>query len=216
VSINAINGLQVCAAEYASGNMQTEVWFALLSGLSGLALDTRESIQTKAIDTLFNILQFSEFTSEQWKTIYSGVIVPLFDDIQYQTQETSKSRAEMKWIKSTCQSVMISLCELISLKFRDLEFIIPDFLDLLKKSVEVAHEVIAQVSLDILKHLVMVTGGKLSIPLWSQVTTIYSNLFTHTTPAHLLTQEIDLEDLENHRLVGLDFSVDKCVNQCVI
>jgi Sec7-like guanine-nucleotide exchange factor len=85
ISIGAINALQVCAHEYASGNMHTEVWFALLSGLANLVLDVRESIQSKALDTLFNILQFSDFTNEQWKTIYSGVIVPLFDDIQYCT-----------------------------------------------------------------------------------------------------------------------------------
>lgn len=83
ISIGAINALQVCASEYSSGKLHTEVWFALLSGLANLVLDIREPIQNKALDTLFNILQFSEFDNEQWKTIYSGVLVPLFDDIQY-------------------------------------------------------------------------------------------------------------------------------------
>jgi hypothetical protein len=72
------------------------------------------------------------------------------------------------------------------------------------------------VSLDILKHLTLVTGGKLSKELWEQVVKIYADLFASTAPIHLLTEEIDLEDLENQRTMGLEFSVDKCVNQCVV
>jgi len=44
ISIGAINALQVCASEYSTGKVNTEVWFALLSGLANLVLDVREPI----------------------------------------------------------------------------------------------------------------------------------------------------------------------------
>jgi hypothetical protein len=87
--------------------------------------------------------------------IYSGILVPVFDDIQYCTSETKKTREEINWIKTTCQNALLKLCDLIHSKYEILHFLIHDFLTLLSKSIQSAHEVMAKVSLATLKHLVL-------------------------------------------------------------
>ena len=102
ISIQSIQFLGKCANSQDLSKTQDRIWFSLLKGLADLMLDMRETIQIQSLESLFQILNGTEFAQEQWKMVYSGILVPVFDDIQYCSSETKKTKEEINWIKTTC------------------------------------------------------------------------------------------------------------------
>jgi len=103
ISISAIKFLGEYTESLNLGSTQDWIWFALLKGLADLMLDLREPVQKQSLASLFHILNDTQFTPEQWKMIYSGILVPVFDDIQYCTPTSRKTVEELNWIKNTCK-----------------------------------------------------------------------------------------------------------------
>jgi len=60
-------------------------WFLVLTGLSRLVSDPRTEVRSMALQTLFLILNAHGhvFTPQTWRTVFHGVLFPIFDDVRY-------------------------------------------------------------------------------------------------------------------------------------
>lgn len=67
------------------------VWFPILTSLSSSTSDTRLSVRTHSLQSLFSILNDygSQMDAPLWGLIFRGVLIPLFDDIRYSSSEIS-------------------------------------------------------------------------------------------------------------------------------
>ena len=128
--------------------------------------------------------------------IYSGILAPVFDDIQYCTPTCNKSQDELKWINTTCKEALIALCDLLNAKYDILHFLIGDFVSLLCLSISNTHEIMCKVALDTLTHLALETGSRYTEEMWETLMKSFTDLFYTTVPDYLVSEEVELEDLE--------------------
>ena len=120
-SLAGMGGVQapaVAAAVAVSSSSTTlRVWFYLLTGLSRLVGDSRLAIRSRALDSLFSVLNKHGhlFSAATWRHIFHGVLFPIFDDIRHhkgtaallhrqsvathqrQTQQRRADRHEESW-----------------------------------------------------------------------------------------------------------------------
>lgn len=100
------------------------VWFPILTGLSQLITsDPREQVQQCAMETLFSILSTHGklFSAKLWELIFSGVLLPIFDEIKHQQEEeevTRQQTVDNVWIRTTCERAL-SLFVDLSLQYFD-------------------------------------------------------------------------------------------------
>jgi hypothetical protein len=62
-----------------------KTWFLVLTGLSRMVSDPRTEVRSLALKTLFEILHAHGhvFTQQTWRTVFHGVLFPIFDDVRY-------------------------------------------------------------------------------------------------------------------------------------
>ena len=63
--------------------------------------DQRASVRTTALETLFHMLrQHGEtFSEELWKLIFSGVLIPIFDNVRHAGEDDEETE---QWLQGTC------------------------------------------------------------------------------------------------------------------
>ena len=178
-------------------------WFGLLSGISKGVIDERSYVQTRSLEILFKVLNDNseKFSQEQWKLIYSGVILPIFDDFQ------NGEDIDKDWVTTTCQQALLMFVSLVTSKYSQLKFLVNDFLGLLEKTAFSLQEHLANVSITTYKSLALSTGHLFDQQTWELYLTILGKMFQQTTPIELTRTP------ENS---CLEFDVHECVQKCVI
>ena len=95
--MGGVQAVTVAAAAAAAGTATSSttlrVWFFLLTGLSRLVGDSRLSVRSRALDSLFSILNKHGhlFSAATWRHIFHGVLFPIFDDIRHNSGQTNNN-----------------------------------------------------------------------------------------------------------------------------
>ncbi|CAG9324857.1 unnamed protein product [Blepharisma stoltei] len=190
-----------CLQETARGTIKGDYWLPLLSEISSKLLAENTNIENKALIILFESLDAmgDVFDSEKWKLIYTGVILPVFDDFEGGLQ------ASKQWISSTCQKILLLFVKLLVDHYSSLKFLIPDFLNLLQTGVCTCQEQIARVCTNAFNQLV--TNLPDSLEFSALMLSFLSNCLKGTLPEELLIEPINNE---------LQFDANKCIEKCMI
>jgi brefeldin A-inhibited guanine nucleotide-exchange protein len=116
------------------------VWFPILTALSHLATDEScAEVQRNALDSLFDILNKygGKYSSKLWEIIYSGVLLPIFDEIKYSVTQQDKS-VSYEWCVHT-MNLLVNLVVSYGLNCNgkkgsstEFEFLINDVLSLIQ------------------------------------------------------------------------------------
>ena len=116
---------------------QTNQWFPLLRALSALSSDNRKEVRNRALTGLFELLQNAEgWDRERWKVVFSGVIFPLFEDIQLGGPSSIDNAGK----DSAMFPALTNCIDLFADKFHELNFLFPDLLAQLSQTVTHATE----------------------------------------------------------------------------
>jgi brefeldin A-inhibited guanine nucleotide-exchange protein len=202
LSLKSIECMEQLSVYLYKSTVEGHFWFPLLTNLAERFMDSREHVQSRAVDTLFKILHNSsdKFSPEQWKMIYSGVIKPVFDDVQF-------GGADQNWIKITGHNALTKLVSLIEAHYNHLYFLIADFISLLQTCILCDNEVLARVAILSLRHLGVNVGKFFDEDTWSNYCKSFAALINSTIPHSLLEECVD----------GiLPFNSEETVSKCVV
>eukprot|EP01138_Halocafeteria_seosinensis_P008060 gb/GECG01008236.1/.p1 GENE.gb/GECG01008236.1/~~gb/GECG01008236.1/.p1 ORF type:complete len:1924 (+),score=268.60 gb/GECG01008236.1/:1-5772(+) len=167
------------------------VWWPLLTGLAGITSDHRLPIRTRALNCLFGLLRrFGPgFSQSLWSLIFSGVLLPLFDDVRHVSSEAGTSKRvpeDQSWLKTTCMAALSSLVRLQARFFNRQTFLLPELLKLLENCINQDIEGLARIGVACLQILLSEAGPRFTREIWSSVIETLRNLFTETLPTDLL------------------------------
>ncbi|CAD8045987.1 unnamed protein product [Paramecium sonneborni] len=184
MAINSIDFVKQCQRFMITQEQQT-LQVPLLGILSNLAGDKRIQIQTQAVETLFYILEEkgSLFNEEYWIMIFSSVLRPIFDEIQF----TLSTNPELNqyWFKDSCQKVFQNISSLIKKHYHKLKGQLPDFLKLFQNCIQNQNEKLAQLSIQAFKTMIMDKGLQFEQKDWEQILLFIQQMLKSTIPTKL-------------------------------
>ena len=169
-------------------------WFPLLTGIANLVNDQRASVRTTALETLFHMLrQHGEtFSEELWKLIFSGVLIPIFDNVRHAGEDDEETE---QWLQGTCFHALQALVDLFVHFYDIVAFLLGDVVALLTNCAEQERENLARIGVACFTRLCVSSGQRMLPEVWSTVTDTYAALFENTAPKELLlrTEDMDAE-----------------------
>lgn len=201
VSVRCIELLYMCARPISDSSVSPDMWVVLYSGIASRILDSRYELQTKALSVLFQLFrEYGDlYQREQWKMIYSGVILPIFDDM------SSGGDLDREWLNNTCVEALHSFVDLISERFEALNFLLHDFLLLLGKVVCTLEESVAKVAVSTLGYLGKAISARFNEGMWGWYLGVVGAGLDDSLP-------VELENDQGE----LNFDVPKTIGKCVI
>jgi len=139
ISVQAIQLMLQCARKIVSGEIEGipaeqqkdepdgvlfvdsrehfRVWFPLLLGLqSTVTGDSRVPVRRSALTALFDVLiaHGASFSSKLWDVIFSGVLMPIFDEVKiYQEERSEDPNITNEWISTTCANALNALVDIV-------------------------------------------------------------------------------------------------------
>jgi Sec7-like guanine-nucleotide exchange factor len=196
-ALGVLDLVPLCAASLKDA--PKHLLFTLLSGIAPRLLDPRTSLRAKVHKVLFSILNEAELDAEQWKLLYCGVLLPVFDGAQF---------SDAAWIRGTCQETLLAIVKLFDVRFDSLRFLLPEFLQLLSRSVETCHESLCKVGLTVLCQFSLAVGKRLVSAEWRVLLEAISKLLEVTRPVQLASVPAEYEKLP--------INTQECVIRCVV
>ena len=102
--------------KFNDGEVHLRYWFPILTGLSQVVSHQNVDVRSHALDKLYTILTGCGplFTNGLWKLIFRGVLLPIFDNVNYVGDEYKE---ENEWLGTTCLKALTYFVELFSLFF---------------------------------------------------------------------------------------------------
>ncbi|CAD8140155.1 unnamed protein product [Paramecium octaurelia] len=184
MAINSIEFVKQCQRFMITQEQQT-LQVPLLGILSNLAGDKRIQIQTQAVETLFYILEEkgSLFNEEYWIMIFSSVLRPIFDEIQFTLSQNPE--LNQYWFKDSCQKVFQNISSLIKKHYTKLKGQLPDFLKLFQNCIQNQNEKLAQLSIQAFKTMIMDKGLQFEQKDWEQILLFIQQMLKYTIPTKL-------------------------------
>jgi brefeldin A-inhibited guanine nucleotide-exchange protein len=210
IALKALDLTINCAEVLAKGKVDVSShWHVLLVRLGEKLSDVRPSVQQRATNVLFSILekQTDEFGEEQWRMVWTEVMMPLFEDASFST------KLNTDWLK-TFHQLQLAFVDIIASKYTQLAFLIPDYLTSLHNCIKAGVESTAKSAVSALKSLAMKLAPQLPSSTWQLLCSLIRDLFKSIAPSELLTCPIDT--LLKERKEALPFSTEACVSKCVI
>lgn len=198
--LKSMDLIGICLIKTADGSIKGDYWLPLLSEISSKLLASNPQVENKALILLFESLDAMAptFDCDKWKLIYTGVILPVFDDFEGGMQ------ASKQWISSTCQKFLLLFVKLLVDHYEKLRFLIPDFLILLQTGICTCQEQIARVCTNSFNQLV---SNLTQIEHASQILGFLSESFRRSLPEELFVEPINEE---------LQFDANCCIEKCMI
>ncbi|CAD8047195.1 unnamed protein product [Paramecium sonneborni] len=211
MAINSIQFVKQCQSYMITQEQQT-LQVPLLGILSNLAGDKRIQIQTQAVETLFYILQEkgSLFNEEYWIMIFSSVLRPIFDEIQF----TLSTNPELNqyWFKDSCQKVFQNISSLIKMHYTKLKGQLSDFLKLFQNCIQNQNEKLAQLSIQAFKTMIMDKGVQFEQKDWEQILLFIQQMLKYTIPTKL--KEIHQSGIRQEEQYTGKLQQNECYSQC--
>ncbi|CAG9330937.1 unnamed protein product [Blepharisma stoltei] len=203
ICIKSFDLMSKCIEEILNEKIQPGFLYTLISAIAGRVSDPREQIRLKALENLFGSLKRidGKYNEEQWKVIYSGILLPIFDDFQY------GSSSDKEWVHTTCQQTFKLVVQLLTESYNHLSFLIPDFLEMLGRGVSSLHEQLAKISILTIKSLAEASGANFNEIIWVCFLSKFEELLKITTPYELR------DDLIEGKLT---FDIALCLEKCII
>ncbi|CAK78789.1 unnamed protein product (macronuclear) [Paramecium tetraurelia] len=206
MAINSIDFVKQCQRFMITQEQQT-LQVPLLGILSNLAGDKRIQIQTQAVETLFYILEEKGnlFNEEYWIMIFSSVLRPIFDEIQF----TLSTNPELNqyWFKDSCQKVFQNISSLIKKHYTKLKGQLPDFLKLFQNCIQNQNEKLAQLSIQAFKTMIMEKGLQFEQKDWELILSFIQQMLKYTIPTKL-------RDIDQSRQKSLQTVTNNIINEC--
>ena len=178
---------------FTDSEAHLQAWWPLLTGLAGLVGGVRVEVRNRALNVLFALLRrFGPgFDAALWALVYSGVLLPLFDDVTHAPEDGAPTAApghmsESSWLKTTCMAALSSLVRLQIKFFGRLHPQLPSLLQLLKRTIHQDIEGLARIGVACLQLLLAEAGGRFDADVWDQITATLADLFARCTPQSLL------------------------------
>ncbi|CAD8122619.1 unnamed protein product [Paramecium sonneborni] len=197
----------------ASTAVQLEkIWIPLLGVLSGLAGDKRNKIQAKSMETLFESLQqFGyAFSAEFWKMVFSTVLRPIFDEIQFTFQQNhSVANTNNNWFKDSCKKGFSLIINLMKRYFQKLRALLPEFLKLFENCIQNQNAKLAKYSIHSVKNMTMKIGMMFNEEEWEQIVQFIDRIIRLTTPTKL--SSFANQSLTSSRMKNM---IEDCFTQC--
>ncbi|CAD8044148.1 unnamed protein product [Paramecium primaurelia] len=223
MAINSIEFVKQCQRFMITQEQQT-LQVPLLGILSNLAGDKRIQIQTQAVETLFYILEEkgSLFNEEYWIMIFSSVLRPIFDEIQF----TLSTNPELNqyWFKDSCQKIFQNISSLIKKHYTKLKGQLPDFLKLFQNCIQNQNEKLAQLSIQAFKMMIMEKGLQFEQKDWELILLFIQQMLKYTIPTKLkdIDQSIIKQEQQFSRKLQRQKSlqsvtnniINECYSQC--
>jgi len=158
----------------------TTLWWPILTGLSKLINDERVLIRAKALEVLFQKIfrvYGGQFSTDLWKLIFKGVIVPIFDDIQH----TKDVDQHTEWITTSCHKALSLLVEVFAQYFDTVHSaLLVSLLTLLMSCVRKESERLSNIGHECILQLVMECWERFDISHWERIASTYDALFKKT------------------------------------
>ena len=202
--------------KFADKEEHLKVWWPLLTGLAGIISDHRLVIRTRALNCMFALLRrFGPgFSQSLWSLIFSGVLLPLFDDVRHVAPEQgSNKRApeDQSWLQTTCMAALSSLVRLQARFFNRQTFLLPELLKLLENCIDQDIEGLARIGVACLQILLAEAGPRFDEHSWPLIVDTFKGLFTRTMPRDLLESRDALLGQESEQDDQVEFSVNEVV-----
>jgi len=161
-------------------------WITLLTSLFTLCSDSKKKIRREGTTILFEILKSygKEFSQDFWQVVLSGVIKPLFDEIQFYFQ--SKNEEELLSYNDSCREIFSNMIDVYYIYYDKLGSFTEDFLKILMHCIDNPKGNLAKISINALKQLITQCHTKFSENEWSLMVNICSEIVENTTPYQLL------------------------------
>jgi brefeldin A-inhibited guanine nucleotide-exchange protein len=167
---------------FTDSEEDVRLWFPVLTGLGGLAADTRlqRDLRSSALTALFSILMHHghQFSSQLWGIVSHGVLLPLFEDVHHleEVADTAWLRVQLTpaidYMTKLCVSFMPAVAQPLA-----------DFLKVLGACIG-QDEAIAEMGITAIKTLIAGTGSKFSSDMWAMVCRTLVRVFeqSHSDP----------------------------------
>ena len=177
---------------YTDSESHLHVWWPLLMGVANLIGDSRLTIRTAAVNTLFGSLKLagSGFDRNLWELVFKGVLFPVFDDIR--VDDASASESEKSWLKNTALVALRALIEMFSFFYDALLFLLPDILALICRCVVQDERKLACVGVTCFTQLINLCSGRFSTETWDIVCASLLHIFDMSMPYVLLRKDSHL------------------------
>ncbi|CAD8200740.1 unnamed protein product [Paramecium pentaurelia] len=197
----------------ASTAVQLEkIWIPLLGVLSQLAGDKRNKIQAKSMEALFETLQqFGyAFSAEFWKMVFSTVLRPIFDEIQFTFQQNyTVANTNNDWFKDSCKKGFSLIINLMKRYFQKLRGLLPEFLKLFENCIQNQNVKLAKYSIHSVKNMTLKIGMMFNEEEWEQIIQFIDRMIRLTTPTKL--SSFANQSLTSSRMRNM---IEDCFTQC--
>jgi len=188
----------------------------------------------QSIVTLFDILsQYGDaFSHDFWQMILSGVIKPLFDEIQFsfQSKKFSSKDKDLMVYKESCQQAFNRIIDIYNTYYDKLNYFTENLFGILLNCIQNSHEVLAKISVNALKYTINQSHKNFGPKEWELIIDLFSKICKNTTPVQLIDQQFINKSNEpkekkvtsSFNLVisqtkkTLKFNSEECVTQCVV
>eukprot|EP01028_Stygiella_incarcerata_P007764 TRINITY_DN324_c1_g1_i10.p1 TRINITY_DN324_c1_g1~~TRINITY_DN324_c1_g1_i10.p1 ORF type:complete len:1548 (+),score=467.44 TRINITY_DN324_c1_g1_i10:437-5080(+) len=206
----AVHGIPAARERYmyADDEDNLRVWFPVLTGLSRLVNDARSEVRHKAVTTLFNSLrEFGEhFAPGFWSLLFSGVIMPLFDDVRTHDPEVEVKK-DNDWLLTTFPETIRMFVDLFCVFFQDVRFLLKDVIGLIQSSILQVNQHVVSVGVTSMVQLVVQVGKDFTSSEWELFTKVYIDAVHECEPA-ILTWRPPVDDsspfrFPNHESVAI-------------
>ncbi|CAD8196568.1 unnamed protein product [Paramecium octaurelia] len=165
-----------------------KIWIPLLGVLSELSGDKRNNVQAKSMEALFESLQqFGyAFSAEFWKMVFSTVLRPIFDEIQFTFQQNYAAESNNNdWFKNSCKKGFSLIIKLMKRYFQKLRGLLPEFLKLFENCIQNQNVKLAKYSIHSVKSMTLKIGLMFSEEEWEQIIQFIDRMIRLTMPTKL-------------------------------
>ena len=161
-----------------------------MTSLFTLCSDSKKKIRREGTTILFEILKSygGEFTMDFWQVILSGVIKPLFDEIQFYFQ--SRNEEELLSYNDSCREIFSNMIDVYYIYYDKLSCFTEDFLKILMHCIDNPKGNLAKISINSLKQFITQCHTKFSEKEWFMMVNICSEIVKNTTPYQLLEFQV--------------------------
>ena len=184
--------------------------FALLSSLSSMITDIREDVRTYACQVFFKLIQLASptFTPEFWQQIFKAIINQIVDDLVTTQMDT------------TLHEMLCEIVEIFSVQFDKVDFLLPNFLELITNIISCGIEIIAQCGISGLKMIIFkLENQNTTEKFWESIAVTISNIFKKTRQTELLNLDLsNINILKQNQNVFYNYQniVNKNIVFCII
>eukprot|EP00762_Andalucia_godoyi_P001130 ANDGO_01933.mRNA.1 Brefeldin A-inhibited guanine nucleotide-exchange protein 3 len=170
---------------YSDIQSHLHAWFPVLTGLSFLIMDRRNAVRAKAVTILFSNLRVAGefFSTSLWKIVFSGVVLPLFADLQEDDSDGFRAvRKDTEWIRLTCDMCMKNVVDTYCCFYPRLSPLLHDVTRLIDACISATNQTLVKIGCDAFSSLVTQISATAEPDTWDSLLTMFGKMCTYTSP----------------------------------